>query len=108
MSVITARFNQSPEEVKRYLVDYTLDLATGENLTSVPAPVITSPSGELVPQLVITNIALAPAINGQVTQFTFFAQGGTSGQNYEVDFLATTSLTQKLECVVAFNIAVKT
>lgn len=108
MSLITARFFQSPVEVKRYLCDFTLDLATGESLTSVPAPTITSPSGEVDPTLVVTNIALAPAIGGQVTQFTFFVSGGTGGQNYEIDFLAATTLTQELECVVAFNIAVKT
>lgn len=108
MSQITACFSKSPTEVKRYLVDCTLDLASGENLTSVPAPVITSPSGELVPTLVVSSIALAPAVGGQVTMFTYFVSGGTNGQNYEVDFLYTTSLTQQLETVVAYNIAVKT
>jgi hypothetical protein len=108
MSLITARFSKSPSEVKRYLADFTLDLATGESLLTVPAPIISSPSGELVPTLVVTNIALAPAVGGQVTMFTFFVSGGTDGQNYEIDFLPTTSLTQILECVVAFAIAVKT
>lgn len=108
MSNISARFNQSPYEVKRYLVDFTLDLATGESLTTIPAPTITSPSGELVPTLVVSNIALAPSVGGQITQFTFFVSGGTAGQNYEIDFLASTTLTQVLECVVAFNTQVKT
>ncbi|MFI5397604.1 MAG: hypothetical protein ACHQ9S_18865 [Candidatus Binatia bacterium] len=108
MSLTTARFNQSPSEVKRYLVDFTLDLATGESLVSIPAPTITSPSGELIPTLVVSSIALAPAVGGQITMFTFFVSGGTAGQNYEIDFLASTTLTQVLECVVAFNTAVKT
>ena len=108
MSQITARFLQSPIEVRRYLVDHTLDLAAGENLLSIGAPTITSPSGELVPTLVINSIALAPAVGGQVTMYTFFASGGTPGQNYEVSFLASTSLTQQFNTVVAFNIAVKT
>ena len=35
MSNISARFVQTPNEVKRYLVDYTLDLAIGETLVSI-------------------------------------------------------------------------
>lgn len=108
MSKITARFNQSPLESKRYLIDLTLDLATGEDIASIAAPAITSPSGELIPTLVIDNIVLAPAVNGVVSQATYFMSGGTAGQNYEIDFLITTSLPQILEVVVAANIQVKT
>lgn len=107
MSQITARFNQGPSESRRYLIDMTLDLATGESIASIAAPTIISPSGQLVPALVINNIVLAPAVNGQVTMATFFASVGTSGQNYEVDFLVTTTLPQVIEVVVAFNIQVK-
>lgn len=107
MSVITARYNQSPFEVRRYLTDYSLDLAAGENLIGITFT-ITSPSGEVSPTLVVNNVVLAPAINGQVTQMTFFVSGGTPGQNYEIDFLATTSIAQIIETVVAFNTQVKT
>lgn len=107
MSTIEARFNKSPSESRRYLIDMTLDLSTGESIASIAAPTITSPSGELVPTLVVNNIVLAPAVNGQITQATFFASVGTSGQNYEVDFLVTTTLPQVIEVVVAYNIQVK-
>lgn len=108
MSNITARFNQSPPESLRYLIDMTLDLATGENIASIAAPTITSPSGELIPTLVVNSIVLAPAVNGVVNQATYFVSGGTAGQTYEIDFLITTSLPQVHEVVVAMNIQVKT
>lgn len=108
MSTIEARFNQSPSESRRYLIDMTLDLSTGESIASIAAPVITSPSGELAPTLVVSNIVLAPAVNGQVTQATFFVSVGTAGQSYEIDFLITTTLPQVIEVVVSFNIQVKT
>lgn len=108
MSLITARFNKSPAESRRYLIDMTLDLATGESIASIAAPTVTSPSGELVPTLVINNIVLAPAVGGQVTMATYFASGGTAGQTYEVDFLVTTTLPQVLEVVTAYTVQVKT
>lgn len=108
MSQIVARFKKSPAENLRYLLDYTLDLATGENLVSFATPTVTSPSGELVPTLVINNIVLAPAVNGVVNQATFFASGGTAGQTYEVEFLATTSIGQVIDTVIGFTVQVKT
>lgn len=108
MSKISAKFSQSPPESLRYLIDMTQDLATGESIATIAAPTITSPSGELVPTLVVSNIALAPAVGGQVTQATYFVSGGTAGQSYEIDFLITTSLPQVHEVVVAMNIQVKT
>lgn len=107
MSQIDAQFRKSPLETRRYLLDYTLDLATGESLTGLSVTV-TSPSGELVPTLIINNVALAPAVGGIVNQATFFASGGTAGQTYEVEFLATTTLTQVFDDVVGFTITVKT
>lgn len=106
MSLITARFNQSPLEARRYLLDYVLDLAVGESLSSL-AFSISSPSGELSPTLVVSSVVLAPAVGGVVNQATFFVSGGTAGQSYEIDFLATTSIAQIIETVVAVNIQVK-
>jgi hypothetical protein len=106
MSQITARFIQGPDEVRRYLLDYTLDLNTGESLSSI-AVTISSPTDQ-PPTLVVNNIVLAPAVNGQVTQATFFVSVGLSGASYELDFLATTSLSQVIETVVAINVVNKT
>lgn len=107
MSQIVAKFKKSPSENLRYLLDYSLDLATGESLVSIAAT-ITSPTGEVVPALVINNIVLAPAVNGVVNQATYFASVGTNGEGYEVEFLATTSIGQIIDQVVAYTIAVKT
>lgn len=108
MSQITARFKQTPSNLLRYLMDYTLQLSTGESVQSVGTPTVTSPSGELVPTLVVSNVVLAPAVNGIVSQVTFFLSGGTDGQNYEVEFLTTTTLTQVFDDVIGVVIAVKT
>lgn len=106
MSVITARFNLSPSESRRYLLDYSLDLGVGESITGISFTV-SSPSGEVSPTLTVTNVVLAPAVNGVVNQATFFLSGGTAGQTYEVDFLATTSIAQIIETVVAVTSQVK-
>jgi hypothetical protein len=106
MSTIAARFKQSPVETKRYLVDFTLDLATGESITTV-AVAITRISGTATPALVVTNVALLPAVSGVVTGFAYFVSGGVDQGQYEVQFLTTTSLGQVLETVVAYNLAEK-
>ena len=101
MSNISARFVQTPNEVKRYLVDYTLDLAIGETLVSIGTPtVVPTPGQQVSPALVINSVVIAPG----ALQFAFFAQGGVNGNNYEVQFLVTTSLGQVRETVIAFNI----
>lgn len=107
MSDISAKFRKSPASVRRYLIDYTLDLPVGDSIVSVAPPAVTCPN-ELSPTLLINGIVLAPAINGQVTQATFFATGGTNGNTYEVEFLATDSLGQVFDTVVAFTVQVKT
>lgn len=106
MSLITARFRKSPAEARRYLLDYTLDLAVGESVTGIATSVI-STTGELAPALVVNNVVLAPAVGGIVSQATFFLSGGTAGQSYEVQFLATTSIAQTIETVVAVAVQVK-
>lgn len=99
MSTLIAKFTQGPAEVRRYMLDYTLDLNAGENLVGV-VPTISSPSGESPPLLVVNNVVLAANAAGQVVYCTFFVSLATGGQNYEIDFLATTSLTQVIEAVV--------
>lgn len=102
---ISARFNQAPEENRRYLLDYTLQLASGEILTSVVANQITSltdPSN--IGAFAINTIAIAPSPS---LQCAYFATGGSDQTQYAVQFLATTSLGQVLEDVVIYNIQEK-
>lgn len=103
MSLITARFTQSPNENKRYMADFTLDLAAGEQITGVATPTVTAAQNQTdsaAPTLVVTNVTIGP--EGQV--FTFFVSGGVANGYYEVDFLATTSIGQVLETCIAFTI----
>jgi hypothetical protein len=101
---ISARFNQSPNEKKRYLLDYTAQLAQGEVVTGVTFT-ITSPTDPVQPptSFLITSVAITPAGN----QVAFFASAGTDLNLYNVVFEATTSLTQVLEDLVVYNIKAK-
>lgn len=103
MSIISGRFQQTLSENKRYMLDYTSQLSAGEKVTGV-AVAITSPTGAPVsPALVVNNVAITPAGN----QVTFFVSGGADLNSYEVQFLATTSLTQIFEDVCQFDIVDK-
>lgn len=97
MSVLSGRFQQTVSEVKRYELDYTDQLASGETVVSI-AVNVTSPSGAST-MLTINNVAITPAGN----QAVFYASGGQDLSSYEVQFLATTTLTQVFEDVVAFD-----
>jgi hypothetical protein len=103
MTTLSARFVQSPNERRRYLLDYTLDLASGETIVSMSTPVIvngsSNPDPEIAP-LVIDSIAIAPG----ALQVAFFASGGDNTGTYEVQFLATTSIGQIREDVIEFDI----
>lgn len=104
MSVLSGKFKQSPNEVKRYVMDYSLDLDVGEIITIV-APTVVNPSGAPVsPAFVCTGVAIAPS----GTSFIYYASGGSDGWQYEIQFLVTTSLSKVFDNVVAYPIGVKT
>lgn len=107
MTTLSARFSQSPTEVKRYMLDWTAQLSLGEAVTGVVAvvtPMSLHTDGTPPVAVTITGIVITP--NG--TQAIFYVQGGEDGFQYEVDFLATTSIAQKFEDVVEIDIASKT
>jgi hypothetical protein len=103
MSTFQARFKQSPAERKRYVLDYTLFLAPGENIVSV-ATAITQNAGAASPPLVINGMALLPQVNNQTIGAAYFCSGGVDGGVYEVQFLATTSIGQVLEDIVQYTL----
>jgi hypothetical protein len=107
MSNFAAVFKQSPAETKRYVMDFTLDLASGESITTVTVNITQTGGVTGGPALAATNIALLPAVSGQVTGFAFFVSAGATACTYEVQFLVTTSLTQVLEEVVQYNLLEK-
>lgn len=102
MTTLVAKYKQSPNEVKRYNADFSLDLDAGEIITVV-TPAIFPPTGATTPVLVCNGVAIAPA----GTSFIFYVSGGQSGYVYEVQFLVQTSLSKKLEAVVAYVIGAK-
>ena len=109
MTTISARFKQSPAENKRYVLDYTLQLATGESITNVTATVTQTPgTGLATPALAVTSIVLLPPVSGAVLGAAYFVSGGVDGGQYEIKFLATTSVGQVLEDVVSYVLAEKT
>lgn len=104
MSTISARFNQSPVEKKRYMLDWTAQLAAGEVITGVTANVTSTTDNSPSLSFTITGIVIAPAGN----QAVFFAAYGLTGNVYEVQFIATTSIGQIFEDVVVYNVQEKT
>jgi hypothetical protein len=103
MSSLSANFTQSPEEVRRYLLDYTLFLSTGESVVSITFT-ITLLTPLSTPSLVVNNIVVGPG----GLQALYFVSGGANGDTYEVTFLATTSIGQILQDVVQYNIVERT
>jgi hypothetical protein len=104
MTRLSARFTISPNEVKRYIMDWTSQLSLGETVTGVTATVaeLTVPVAG-TPPFTVTGIVLAPT----GAQAIFYGQGGGDGHNYEISFLATTSVNQVFEDIVEFDVASK-
>lgn len=107
MTTLSARFNQSPAETKRYVMDYTSQLAAGEAIESLAINVIQTAGPTTGPALVVNNAALLPPVNGVVLGAAFFASEGSDACQYEVQFLATTTVGQILEDIVQFVLAEK-
>jgi hypothetical protein len=87
-------FNKTPAERKRYAIDYSDWLDTGETLSSYTLTV--SPSGGL-------TVDTASLTTGS-TVLVFFASGGSSGSQYTLDVKANTSGGQIKEDTVLFNV----
>jgi hypothetical protein len=100
MPDLTARFVQASSENKRYLMDYSLQMATGEVVSTI-VPTVTSPTDSApVLSFAITGVAIAP--DGQ--HAAFYAGGGLDLNIYDVKFIATTSLGQRFEDDVEYVI----
>lgn len=97
---LSARFTQAPAEKKRYLLDWTLDLAAGETITNIAVSITSSTDIPNVGAFTISSVAIAPGS----LQATFFATGGLDLGIYAVKFHATTSITQLLDTVVEFTV----
>lgn len=89
-------FVKTPIERKRYAIDYSEWLDTGETLSTViytVSPTTTSP-------LVVD----ATSIGSGNTLAVFFVSGGLNGKQYTIDVVATTSGGQIKEDTVLFTV----
>lgn len=102
--ILSARFSQGPSEIKRYLLDYTAQLSTGETVTGITVTInnLTTPV-QGSPAFVVNNMVIVP----DGAHVVFFASGGANSNNYTATFLATTSIGQVFEDVVEFDIMEK-
>jgi len=89
-------FVKTPIERKRYAIDYSEWLDTGETLSTVvyTIPVVTTPP------LVVD----ASSISSANTVAVFFINGGLNGRQYTVEVVATTSGGQIKEDTVLFTV----
>ena len=89
-------FVKTPIERKRYAIDYSEWLDTGETLSTVvyTIPVVTTPP------LVVD----ASSISSANTVAVFFTNGGLNGRQYTVEVVATTSGGQIKEDTVLFTV----
>lgn len=91
-----ARFLQTSAERKRYVVDYSDWLDSGETITTFSVTI--SPS--TTPAFAVDSTAVA----GSGTQIVFFASGGIDGGSYDVELLATTTLTERKQDCIQFTV----
>lgn len=87
------KFVKSPDEIKRYSVDYVDWLDTGEYLQA--AVVTASPSGPIIDVQGITS---------NDTDVSFFVTGGTAGTSYKLKTRATTTNGQVKEDIILLEI----
>ena len=85
--MIIGRLTKQPRERKRYVVDYSSFLSTGEILSSVPLPTVTPAGGTIQ----VDTIIIDPVT---FDSFSFDVEDGLDGEEYKIEFLAETNLTR--------------
>ena len=91
-----AKFVKSPAERKRYTIDYSEWLDTGESVQSIAFSV--------TPTTTTTLEIDAYQIATPATSVAFFANYGDEGKTYTVDVLMTTSGGQIKEDQILFSV----
>lgn len=86
-----ARYVQSPDETKNYLIDYSTWLDTGETLTN---------KGAVVSVVTVPPLVAATAIITALTGITLTVSGGLVDNDYIIKITATTTAGQvKEDCI---------
>lgn len=87
------RFTKTPDEIKRYGVDYSQWLDTTEQVNSTTLAV-SGPDNTLT--------ATQSSISSDGRKVAFFVSGGTSGKSYNVYVEARTTIGQLREDTIPF------
>lgn len=97
------RFRKQPAEIKKYQIDYSEWLATGETVTSVVTAVtVLNPAATDVGEPTMT-IGTTQIVGGTV--YEYYVSAGTDGKRYKVTFQASTSDTQTVESEIEFKVS---
>lgn len=96
------RFIKQPAEIKKYQIDYSEWLPTGETVTAVVTQVtLLNPATGDVGEPALT-VGTTQIVGGNV--FEYFLSSGTDGKRYKVTFQADTSDSQRVESEVEFKV----
>lgn len=89
------KFTKTPDEAKRYAIDYSEWLDTGEYISHISFNVISS----------VTDIVIVPgSIGATDTEVLFFVSGGTVGTTYTIAVTMTTSTNQVKQDTVVYSV----
>jgi hypothetical protein len=96
------RFNKQPNEIKKYQIDYSEWVATGETVDTVtPTVTLLNPAtgdvGEPTLAVGTTNLP-----GGNI--YEYYLSLGTDGKRYKITFLADTSDSQTVESEIEFRV----
>jgi hypothetical protein len=90
------KFSKSPDERKRYLIDYADWLDTGELITAVTFEVIPADTGHVVIDAITIETGQQKAV--------FYASAGVEGKSYKAIATMTTTGGQIKEDTVQYTV----
>lgn len=95
-----AKYIKSPDETKRYSIEYSDWLDTGESVSDVSFEITPTTS----PGLSVTSSHIVQGDTGALTQVRFFVTGGIAKTSYKVLVDVLTSGGQEKQDIVLFDI----
>lgn len=94
--MLLGRYTQQPGENLKRLVDYDVWLEDDEEIDEVVVAV----TPVTVPPFIVSNIL----VDDEAKKFAYYAGGGVSGTEYEVEFTVTTNIDQTRQDEVEFEV----